>query len=105
MAASKRDRVLGLRDRPLPGLPGGLRELNEHFRRHGIPRMTRRLILKAFEGPVRRAGGGHDNVVVRFASRKMGVVIQAESRTVEFAFVYLCEHSSPVICYLCQPCC
>ena len=104
MDTSKRDRVLGVRDRPLPGLPGGLRELNWYFRRHGIPRVTRRLILKAFQGPVRRVGGGSHNVVVRFASRKMGVVIQAESRTVEFAFVYLCEHSPKVTLYLCQPC-
>ena len=104
MSASKRGRILGVRDRPLPGLPGGLRELNRHFRRHGIPRVARRLILRAFEGPVRRVGGGSHNVVVRFPSRKMGVTIQAESRTVEFAYVYLCEHSPKVILFLCQPC-
>ena len=104
MASSNRDRILSVRDQPLPGLPGGLRELKQYFRRHGTPRATRRLILQALRKPVRRVGGGRDNVSVRYASRKMGVVIQAESRLVEFAHVYLCEHTPRVIFYLCQPC-
>ena len=42
--------------------------------------------------PSRRVGSGGKNVPVRYLSRKTGVIIQAESRTVEFAGVYLMEH-------------
>jgi hypothetical protein len=37
--------------------------------------------------PSRRVGSGGKNVPVRYQSRKMGLTIQAESRTVEFAGV------------------
>jgi putative transposase len=47
--------------------------------------------------PSRRVGSGGKNVPVRYPSRKMGVVIQAESRTVEFAGVYLMEHDPLVL--------
>ena len=47
--------------------------------------------------PARRVGSGGKNVPVRYPSRKMGVVIQAESRTVEFAGVYLMEHDPLVL--------
>ena len=53
--------------------------------------------------PVRRVGGGRGNAVLRYASRKMGRVIQAESRTVEGAFVQRCEFDPDVVLYLCQP--
>jgi len=46
--------------------------------------------------PARRVGSGGKNVPVRYPSRKMGVVIQAESRTVEFAGIYLMEHDATV---------
>ena len=42
--------------------------------------------------PVRRVGGGTHNVVTRFASRKMGCVIQAESHKGELPSLYLWEH-------------
>src|SRR5216683_2048909 len=42
--------------------------------------------------PARRVGSGGKNVPVRYPSRKMGMIIQAESRTVEFAGVYMMEH-------------
>ena len=41
--------------------------------------------------PSRRVGGGTHNVACRFASRKMGRVIQAESHKCELAAVYLWE--------------
>ena len=53
--------------------------------------------------PSRRVGGGGKNVPVRYPSRKMGVIIQAESRTVEFAGVYLMEHDPAVLEFWDQP--
>lgn len=53
--------------------------------------------------PARRVGSGGQNVPVRYPSRKMGVVIQAESRTVEFAGVYLMEHDAAVLEFWDQP--
>lgn len=42
--------------------------------------------------PVRRVGGGTHNVTTRFASTKMGRVIQAESHKGELPLIYLHEH-------------
>jgi putative transposase len=53
--------------------------------------------------PSRRVGSDGKNVPVRYPSRKMGVVIQAESRTVEFAGVYLMEHDPLVLEFWDQP--
>ena len=53
--------------------------------------------------PVRRVGGGRGNAVLRYASLKMGLVVQAESRTVEGALVQQCEFDPDVVLYLCQP--
>ena len=52
--------------------------------------------------PVRRVGGGRRSVVVRYASRNMRRVIQAESRNVELVFVERCEHD-PDVLFFCQP--
>ena len=88
----------------LPGLPGGRVELEELFRRFGVTEKGREFVLRALTGePERRVGGGSHNVIVRFASQKMKRVIQAESRTVELAFVELCEYDPKVRLYLCQP--
>ena len=89
---------------PLPGLPGGIPELQSHFDRHAVPTQTRQIVLDIVQGePVRRVGGGSRNAVVRYASRKMTCVIQAESRTVEGAFVQQAEFDPSVLLYLCQP--
>src|SRR6516162_7105475 len=53
--------------------------------------------------PSRRVGSGGNNVPVRYPSRKMGVIIQAESRTVEFAGVYVMEHDPAVLEFWDQP--
>lgn len=53
--------------------------------------------------PTRRVGSGGKNVPVRYQSRKMGVTIQAESRTVEFAGIYLMEHDPSVLEFWDQP--
>lgn len=61
------------------------------------------LVLIRSSRPARRVGSGGKNVPVRYPSRKMGVVIQAESRTVEFAGVYLMEHDAAVLEFWDQP--
>ena len=89
---------------PLPGLPGGVSELEGLFERHGLSPSARASVLEMVQGdPVRRVGGGRSNAVLRYASRKMRRVIQAESRTVEGAFVQRCEFDPEVVLYLCQP--
>ena len=83
---------------PLPGLPGGAPELEGHFERHGLSPSARALVLEILQGdPVRRVGGGRGNSALRYASRKMDCVIQAESRTVEGAFFQQCEFDPDVV--------
>ena len=88
----------------VPESPVDPDRLAQHFERHRLPEPGRALVLQVLQGPpVRRVGSGAGNVVVRYASLKMGRVIQAESRTVELAFVEQCEHDPRVLFYLCQP--
>ena len=96
---------LPLERRPFQlGLLGSEAELETHFDRHSVPPSTRDLIRDIVRGdPLRRVGGGARNAVVRYASRKMGVVVQAESRTVEGALVQSSEPDPEVLLYLCQP--
>ena len=69
-----------------------------------MPEPGRAFVREAFTtDPKRRVGGGSRNTRVRFTSRKMRCVIQCESRTVERAFVGLCEHDPKIWLYLCQP--
>ncbi len=42
--------------------------------------------------PSRRVGSGGKNVPVRYSGRKMGDIIQTDSRTIEFAGIYLIEY-------------
>jgi transposase InsO family protein len=53
--------------------------------------------------PARRVGGGSHNVVTRFASLKMGCVIQAESHKGELPFVYQWEHDPNTFEFYDQP--
>lgn len=70
---------------------------NDHllqlFLRHNIPLTGRKIVetIRASD-PVRRVGGGTHNVVTRFASKKMGCVIQAESHKGELPALYEWEH-------------
>lgn len=61
--------------------------------KQNIPLTGRKVveIIRTSE-PVRRVGGGTHNVVTRFASRKMGCVIQAESHKGELPALYEWEH-------------
>ena len=54
--------------------------------------------------PARRVQSRRSNAIVRYASRKMGCVIQAESHTVELPLAYVLEHSSEVPEFYDQPC-
>ncbi len=79
-------------------------DLEAFFEHHHVPTAGREFVRKALTGPpVRRVRSSGGNVVARFASHKMGRVIQAESRTLELAFVEYCEYTSEVVLYLCQP--
>lgn len=53
--------------------------------------------------PVRRVRSGAGNVCVRYPSRKMGVIIQAESHKNELAGVYEKEYDPAVLAYYDQP--
>lgn len=69
---------------------------NELLRLHiqqNIPMVGRKVVETIrTSDPVRRVGGGTHNVVTRFASRKMGCVIQAESHKGELPALYQWEH-------------
>lgn len=53
--------------------------------------------------PARRVGSRAGNVSVRYPSRKMGVVIQAESHRNELAAVYALEHDPETLAFYDQP--
>lgn len=59
--------------------------------------------VRGKERPSRNVGGGLFNVVVSYPSAKMGYTRDAESRTLEFAYLLLCEFSNAVIEYYTQP--
>lgn len=68
-------------------------ELSRLYIQQNIPLIGRKTVetIRTSE-PVRRVGGGTHNVATRFASRKMGCVIQAESHKGELPAVYFWEH-------------
>ena len=72
---------------------------------HRVNGLGRELIGSVRTGdPARAVSGRAGNVTGRYPSRKMGRTIQYESRTVEFAFVILCEIDETVTEYFDQPC-
>jgi len=68
-------------------------QLLQLFMQQDIPLTGRKIVetIRASD-PVRRVGGGTHNVVTRFASKKMGCVIQAESHKGELPALYEWEH-------------
>lgn len=79
-------------------------EFNEYCARHRIEGETRTFIERVRTGvPARRVKSSVKNVPNRFASRKMGFVVQAESQDPEFAYVVLLEHDQDVLEFYDQP--
>lgn len=68
-------------------------KLLDVFVRQNIPPIGRAVVETIRKlNPSRRVGGGTHNVACRFASRKMGLVIQAESHKCELPAIYLWEY-------------
>ena len=91
----------------VPGtdLPCGSADLDELLAGHSVTAAGHDLVRRVRSGqPVRSGDGRAGNVTGRYPSRKMGFTIQYESRTVEFAFVILCETNPAVREYFDQPC-
>lgn len=79
-------------------------QLLQLFIQQNIPLTGRRTVETIRESdPIRRVGGGTKNVVTRFASTKMGCVIQAESHKGELPLVYQWEHDPDTLEFYDQP--
>ena len=81
------------------------RPLADLLAAHGVNDPGRVLFRQVRQSrPVRAVSGRAGNVTGRYPSRKMGFAVQYESRTVEFAFLILCEVDPDVVAYYDQPC-
>lgn len=79
-------------------------QLRNLFETLGTPPAGRILIEDARRNaPVRKVRSNSNNVITRFASRKMGRLIDTESRTVEYPAVVMYEHDDKVLEYYAQP--
>lgn len=80
-------------------------EFEEWCKRLRIP-PTGKALVQSIRGaePARRVQSRRSNSVVRYPSKKMACIIQAESHTVELPLVYVLEHSSQVLEFYDQPC-
>jgi len=79
-------------------------ELHDLFDRLGTPLTGRQLVETARRlAPVRQVQSNSSNVITRYASRKMGRLVDCESRTVEFPAVIQYEHDPEVLEYYAQP--
>jgi len=79
-------------------------ELHDLFDRLGVPSAGRKLIEEARRcAPVREVKSNSNNVITRYASRKMARMIATESRTVEYPAVIHYEHDPEVMEYYAQP--
>jgi putative transposase len=79
-------------------------ELSHLCRQLGLSKQTQLVIEEIRRSPpARRVRSAAGNVSVRYPSRKMGVVIQAESHKVELARIYEMEYDDNVLEYYDQP--
>jgi putative transposase len=79
-------------------------QLRHLFEQLGTPAAGRTLIEEARRNaPVRKVRSNSNNVITRFASRKMGRLVDTESRTVEYPAVVMYEHDDKVLEYYAQP--
>lgn len=82
----------------------GLVEIRALFDLLGTPPGGRRLIEEARRNaPVRKVQSNRNNIITRFASRKMARLVDTESRTVEYPAVIMYEHNSKILEYYAQP--
>jgi transposase InsO family protein len=79
-------------------------QLTQYCRRLGLSEPARTVLHTIRTSPpVRRVRSSANNVAVRYPSRKMGVIIQAESHRNELAFVYEMEYDDEVLEFYDQP--
>ncbi len=79
-------------------------KLMQYYQRLGLSEATREVIDRIRSSPpARRVKSGKGNVAVRYPSRKMGCVIQAESHKNELAGIYEKEYDPGVLEYYDQP--
>jgi putative transposase len=79
-------------------------QLQQYYQELGLPEATQEVIERIRTSPPsRRVRSGQGNVTVRYPSRKMGCVIQAESHKNELAGVYEKEYDPKTLEYYDQP--
>ncbi|MCP4356891.1 MAG: DDE-type integrase/transposase/recombinase, partial [Chloroflexi bacterium] len=79
-------------------------QLKRYYQKLGLPEAAQEVINRIRNSPpARRVRGGQGNVTVRYPSRKMGCVIQAESHKNELAGVYEKEYDPETLEYYDQP--
>ncbi len=80
-------------------------ELQLLYQRLELSRQAQKIIEEIRSSPpIRRVSSRAGNVSVRYPSRKMGRVIQAESHKNELAGIYEKEHDPDILEYYDQPC-
>ena len=85
-------------------LEGGKATLARLFHSWSLPALGQAKLLEVLDSePVSHVRATRRSVAVHVPSAKMGRVIQAASRTVEYAFVHYCEYHPDVLLYLDQP--
>ena len=85
-------------------LEHGKATLARLFRSWSLPALGQAKLLEVLDSePISHVRATRRSVAVHVPSAKMGRVIQAASRTVEYAFVHYCEYHPDVLLYLDQP--
>jgi hypothetical protein len=79
-------------------------QLLQLYQQLGLSETTQTIVDRIRASPpARRVVSGRGNVCVRYPSRKMGVIIQAESHKNELAGIYEMEHDPNTLEYYDQP--
>lgn len=79
-------------------------QLKQYYQDLGLPEAAQAVVNRIRNSPpARRVRSGQGNVTVRYPSRKMGCVIQAESHKNELAGVYEKEYDPDTLEYYDQP--
>ena len=79
-------------------------QVKKYYQKLGLLEKSQKVINEIRrKAPSRRVRSGKGNVTVRYPSRKMGYVIQAESHKNELAGVYEKEYDPEIIEYYDQP--